>query len=391
MGIFVTLPMSRTREILYQLVSFDTTSRDPNRALIDHVHGILAEFGVESTVLPDETGEKANLVATIGPDTDGGIVISGHTDCVPVDGQDWSSDPFDMIEHDGRLYGRGTCDMKGFVALALAMAPEFGKRPLKRPIHIAHTHDEETTFAGARRLADGLAGHFPGANAVIVGEPTMMEIVDAHKGCVTLETEITGHEAHSCNVHHGANAVFAGGKIMAEIERLRAEMIALGDPSGRFDPPYTSVHVGTFNGGTARNIVPLKARIGWEIRPLPGQDTGPLIERIRDFAQKKVLPAMKEVSPDCEITTTIGLEAFGLKPEPGSIAETIAMRCAGRNATHAVSYGTEAGLFQGAGVSTIICGPGSIDQAHQPDEFVDLDQLAAAEALHRLADVACEG
>ena len=319
----------------------------------------------------------------------GGTVLSGHTDVVPVDGQDWASDPFVLDERDGRLYGRGSADMKGFIAVALAMVPRFLAAGLKRPVHLAFSCDEEVGCLGVRPLIRHMAAHLPKPAAVIIGEPTSMQVVNAHKAVHTYETGVTGIEAHSSNTHKGVNAIMVAGELLAEINRLAAEMKARGDPTGRFDPPFTSVHVGTISGGTAKNIIPRHCAINWEARFIPDTDTEEVPARIAARAAE-LLPAMHAVSRDTGIATRRTVEVPGLAPDEGSKAETLALALTRSNGTGAVSYGTEGGLFQQAGYATVVCGPGSIDQAHKPDEYVDVSQLAACEAfMQRLAKASC--
>jgi len=374
-----------TRELLAQLVGFDTTSRNSNLDLIAFIEDYLARHGIAATRIDHEPGAKTNLLATIGPEVEGGTVLSGHTDVVPVDGQDWASDPFLLDERDGRLYGRGSADMKGFVAVALAMVPQFLAAGLKRPIHLAFSCDEEVGCLGVRPLIRHMARALPRPAAVIIGEPTSMQVVNAHKAVHTYETEVTGLEAHSSNTHQGVNAVMVAGELLAEINHLAAEMRERGDQTGRFDPPFTSVHVGTIAGGTAKNIVPRRCAFNWEARFIPGADTEEVPARVAKRA-KELLPAMHAVSRDTGIATRRTVEVPGLRPADESPAETLALTLSRSNSTGAVSYGTEGGLFQQAGFPTVVCGPGSIDQAHKPDEYVEASQLAACEAfMQRLA------
>jgi acetylornithine deacetylase len=370
------------RALLEQLVAFDTTSRDSNLHLIRFVESLLAERGVRSTLIHDATGTKANLFATIGPEVDGGVVLSGHTDVVPVDGQDWSSDPFRAVERDGRLYGRGTSDMKGFIAVCLALLPEMQAAKLARPLHFAFSYDEEVGCLGV----DGIVRHIHGLatrpRAVIVGEPTMMRVVNAHKGCCAVDTVVTGLEAHSSATHMGVNSVTYAAELVGYLARLAEEMKteALDD---RFDPPYTTVHVGAIRGGTARNIIPKETSIAWEYRNLPEVDGRFILERFERFAREEVLPRMRAVHPGADIRSTVGAEIRPLMPEKESEAEALVRALTGDNQSYAVSYGTEAGAFQEAGIPTVVCGPGDIAQAHKPDEFVALAQLDACAAFLR--------
>jgi acetylornithine deacetylase len=367
-----------TEEILKTLVAFDTTSRESNIPLIAWVEDYLDQFGIPHLRVDYEGGRKTNLYATIGPDVAGGVVLSGHTDVVPVDGQAWSSDPFAMEDRDGLLYGRGTADMKGFIAAALAMVPQFKAAKLKTPIHFAFSCDEEVGCRGVRPLVQHMRDHLKKPSCVIVGEPTSMQVVNAHKSAVRFATDVTGHESHSALTHKGVNAIMVAGEIVHEISKLRDELIEIGDPTGRFDPPYSTIHIGMMSGGTAQNIVPLKCGFGWETRLLPGADRNFVPDRIA-LLQEKLEPAMKAVSAAAGIATVRHNEVPGLAVEKDSLAEALALHCSHTNGTHTVSYCTEAGLFQEIGIPAVVCGPGSIEQAHKPDEFIAVEQLRKCE------------
>ncbi|WP_436643251.1 acetylornithine deacetylase [Microbaculum sp. FT89] len=378
--------------MISRLVAFDTTSENSNLELITFVRDYLAGHGVESTLVPSEEGDKASLFATIGPKDAAGVALSGHTDCVPVTGQPWSTDPFAVVEKNGRLYGRGTCDMKGFVAIALAMVPAFLEKPLRTPIHLALSYDEETACTGVRPMIAELGERLPMPRACIVGEPTRMGVVDAHKTITDYVTVVTGHEAHSSLIDKGANAILAAGELLCELARMRDDMIAMGDPTGRFTPAYTTVHTGLISGGTAHNIVPLKCRFEWEVRSLPDFDPDTLKRRLQTFGEQHVLPKLRAIAPTTGIETTKTVDVIGLAPDPGSPAETLAMRLAGSNKTQTVSYATEAGLFQEHGVPSIVCGPGDIAQAHQPDEYIEISQVEDCVGfMQRLAEAARTG
>ena len=370
-------------EMIRRLVGFDTTSRNSNLELIHFVQDYLAEFGVESRLIHDESGQKANLYATIGPDDRPGITLSGHTDVVPVDGQEWSSDPFTVERRDDRLYGRGTADMKSFVAVALALVPEFVARPLKTPISFAFSYDEEIGCFGVHGIIRHLRGGGVLPRLAIVGEPSGMRVVNAHKGVRTFTTTVTGLEAHSSATDRGVNAIFYGARLIAFLDDLAAEFRERGDASGRFDLPCTTISVGIVNGGTALNIIPGQCRFVWESRLLPDQDGDEIIDRFEAFAAETVLPKMRRVFAHASIVTEQRVMVPGLRPEEGSDAETLVMALAETNRTHAVSYATEAGLFQEAEIPTVICGPGDIAQAHRPDEFIALEQVQACEAFMR--------
>jgi acetylornithine deacetylase len=378
-----------TEDFLGALVAFDTTSRESNLPLIDWVENYLASFGVASIRVDYEQGRKTNLYATIGPDVAGGIVLSGHTDVVPVDGQKWSSNPFAMVERDGLLYGRGTADMKGYIAACLALVPHFRSLKLKVPIHLALSCDEEVGCRGVRPLVEHLRDHVRKPAAVIVGEPTQMKVVNGHKSAVRFQTDVTGHESHSALTDRGVNAIMVAGELLHEITALRQELIAMGDPTGRFDPPYSTIHVGMISGGTAQNIVPRSCSFGWETRLLPGFDDE-FVPRRMDALARKLVPGMKQVSREAGISITRSNSVPGLAADDQSLAQQLALQCTHSNSTHTVSYCTEAGLFQQAGIPAVVCGPGSIEQAHKPDEFIAISELRKCEAfLKRLAAKLC--
>ena len=371
-------------EMIDRLISFDTTSRESNLPLMDFVRDYLAAHGVESALIHDATRKKANLYATIGPHDVPGIALSGHTDVVPVDGQPWHTDPFRLAGKDGRLYGRGTADMKSFCAIALAMVPEFVARRLRTPIHLAFSFDEEVGCLGAPLMIEKLGAELgPKPKLVIVGEPTEMAVVNAHKGMVCLRTRVRGLEAHSSATHRGVNAVQQAARLIGFLSELAEEMAAREVADGGFDPPCTTIQVGTIHGGTAQNIVPLDCAFTWEYRLLPGADPREIEERFERFAHEKVLPNMRAVDPGTGIETETVCSIPGLHPDKDSPAEPVVMGLARTNRTGAVAYATEAGQFQRAGIPAVVCGPGSIVQAHRPDEFVELSQVRACEAFMR--------
>lgn len=378
-----------SEQILAKLISFDTTSRNSNIPLIVWIEGYLDQFKVPHLRVDYEAGSKTNLFATIGPDIAGGIVLSGHTDVVPVDGQDWTSDPFTMVERDKHLFGRGTADMKGFIAVALALVPEFLKLKLRVPIHLAFSCDEEVGCKGVRPLVDYLKHSAKKPSAAIIGEPTLMQVVNGHKSAVRFSTEVTGHEGHSALTDQGVNAIMVAGEIIHEINKIREDLIEMGDPSGRFDPPYSTIHIGVISGGTANNIIPKTCSFNWETRLLPNFDDTYVPSRI-NAVTKKLEPAMKAVSPHAGIVVEQANSVPGLAAEKDSPAEQLALHCSHTNSTHTVSYCTEAGLFQQAGIPAVVCGPGSIEQAHKPDEFLAVSELRKCEVfLRRLAERCC--
>jgi len=377
-----------SEDILAALIAFDTTSRDSNIPLIAWIEDFLDSHKVPHLRVDYEAG-KTNLYATIGPDVEGGVVLSGHTDVVPVDGQAWSSDPFTLMERDGLLYGRGTADMKGFIAVCLAMVPQFKAMKLARPIHFAFSCDEEVGCRGVVPLVEHMRDHLKRPSAVIVGEPTSMQVVNAHKSAVRYGTEVTGHESHSALTDQGVNAIMVAAELVSELNRVREDLIAEGDPTGRFDPPYSTVHVGVIKGGTANNIVPRACSFSWETRLLPTADRQAVPRRIAELA-RKLEPAMQAVAPGTGIATEKMTDVPGLAPEQDSPAEILALHCAHANSTHTVSYCTEAGHFQSFGIPAVVCGPGSIEQAHKPDEFIAVEQLRKCETfMQRLAARCC--
>lgn len=370
-----------TEEILGHLVSFNTVSSGSNLKLIDWVEAYVTGLGFEVTRVPDPVMSKASLFLTVGPKDRGGICLSGHTDVVPTEGQAWSSDPFVMVERDNRLYGRGSCDMKGFLATCLAKLPHFRAAGLETPIHLILSYDEETTCEGVVHAIRRFGQDLPMPIATIVGEPTEMKVATAHKSAEGFITTITGREAHSSNPSRGASALLAGVMLANEIERMAEDMRQRGDASARFDPPYSTVHIGSFHSGTARNIVPNTARLHWEFRGLPDLDPAEVPTRFAAHVETVALPYLRRFAPDARIETVREFAIPGTKPEPGSLAERLAMRLTRSNETITVSYGTEGGRFQAAGIPTVICGPGSIEQAHKPDEWIAVSELRKCEAF----------
>jgi acetylornithine deacetylase len=378
------------REMIDRLIAFDTTSRDSNLALIDFVADYLKGHGLNPRLIPNAERTKANLLVTLGPDEPGGVILSGHTDVVPVDDQEWTTDPFAVVEKDGRLYGRGTSDMKSFSAIALALVPQFLKRGLKTPIHIALSYDEEIGCLGVRPMIAEIAKSVPRPKLAIIGEPTDMKVVNAHKGIRSFRTTITGREAHSSATDKGVNAVMVAAELIMHIASLAEDMRKRGDPSGRFDPPYTTTQSSVIQGGTALNILAHHCTFQWEYRFLPGSDENEIFERFEAHAQKQVLPRLKAVAAEADIVTTPRSRVPPLVPEENSPADALAKQLTGRNATEAVSYGTEAGLFQEAGIPSVVCGPGNIKEAHKPNEFIELSQVEACVAfMRRLMDHVC--
>ncbi len=362
-------------EVLDRLIAFDTESSKSNLELVAFVEGLLQAHDVPFVVVPNATGDKAAIFVTIGPMIDGGVVLSGHTDVVPVTGQSWTGDPFKLRREGSRLYGRGTTDMKGFDAVCLAMIDEFKRAPLKKPIHILLSYDEETTCAGPLDTIARFGLDLPRPASVIVGEPTLMEVADAHKSIATFYTTVRGLEAHSSKPNLGANAIEGAAALVADLYRFADEMAA-GEGDDRFDPPTSTLSVGTINGGTARNILAKECSFHWEFRGLPGLPQDVALRRLEQHAREIVLPRLRRFAPDASVETIVEVEVPGLCAQNGSAAETLALKLTRSNRTIAVPYATEAGRFQSAGVPTIVCGPGSINQAHQPDEFIESAELS---------------
>jgi acetylornithine deacetylase len=380
-------PRLTPAEMTARLVSFDTISDRSNLAVVDFIADYLSAHGVGSIRLPNADGSKEAIFATIGPADRGGICLNGHLDVVPVTGQAWSSPPFEARLADDRLYGRGTCDMKGFVATALALVPAFTAKKLKTPIHLLFSYDEEITCLGSLDAIRRFGQALPRPIACIVGEPTLMRVVDAQKSLASYTTTVIGRPAHSSMPALGANALHGAAQVIAEIDRIADELRERGDPSGRFDPAYSTAQAGLIEAGEAVNIVPSRATVIWEVRGVPALPLDEVPARIRRFGQDVVEPKLRRTAPEASVTTELGIMVPDLAPDPGSPAESLALRLAGQNRTYAVSYGTEAGHFQKLGVPTVICGPGSIEQAHRADEFIALSELeACAGFLKRLAD-----
>ena len=373
--------LERTIPLLGDLVAFPTVSSDSNLALIGYVASYLQNLGADVRVYADDSGAKANLFATLGPMIDGGIVLSGHSDVVPVEDQDWSSNPFALEEREGRLYGRGTCDMKGFIAASLATAPDFAQADLKRPIHFAFTHDEEVGCLGAQSLMQEL-GRLPFRPSVaIIGEPTEMRLIEGHKGCYEYSVAFTGLEGHGSLPDLGVNAVEYAVRYVARLMELRETLRERAPKDSRFEPPWTTLQVGRLSGGVAHNIIPGHCALDWELRPVRKADGDFVKAEIAAFVDEALRPEMKAVSPDADIVTHVLGEVDGLEPLPDSEAVRLVAELTGANQADVVAFGTEAGLFQGSGISAVVCGPGSIEQAHKPDEYVTCSQLELALAM----------
>ena len=379
--------LNHTQALLDELIAFPTISQDSNLDIIAHLAGRLEAAGARVDLFHDETGAKANLFATIGPDTDGGIVLSGHTDVVPVAEQAWTSDPFVMREEDGRLYGRGSCDMKGFIAAAVAMAPQFAQAVTDRPLHFAFTYDEETGCFGARALVESLKARGIRPGVAIIGEPTSMRIIEGHKGCYEYSTHFHGLAGHGSSPDRGVNAVEYAARYINRLLELKDALRARAPADSRFEPPWTTINTGSLNGGVAHNVIASEAHLNWEMRPVVVDDADFVKDDLHSYVSDVLLPAMRAVHPEADvITETIG-EVQGLVPTSSNEAKDIVMELTGANGAGTVPFGTEAGIFQDYGMSAVVCGPGSIDQAHKADEFVSLEQLnECLNMLNKLAE-----
>lgn len=382
----VSAPRPATAEMLARLVAFDTTSRNSNLPLIEDVAAYLDAHGVPYRLSRDPTGTKANLHAVLGPQALGGVAFSAHVDTVPVDGQAWTGDPFTLRRADGRLIGRGAADMKGFAASMLAAVPDLLAAGLARPVHLLLSYDEEVSCDGARRLVEDLgeSGLMPAL--CVVGEPTGMQPVLAHKGRIAAEALFRGKAWHSSEPARGANAIYAAAEAVAWIATEARRREREGPSEEGFDPPHTTWHVGTFEGGTILNIVPEHARFVFEIRNLPGDDAHADLARFEAHVRREIEPRLHAVDPACgaEVRALNVLPSFSLNPQH-PLADVV-RQVTGANAAGKVSYGTEAGIFQEAGIPTIVCGPGHIQQAHKADEWIAEDQLARCDLfLRRLA------
>jgi acetylornithine deacetylase len=374
-------------QVLERLVAFESISARPNLDLVGYVRDYLATRGVTAHLSYDDARARANLHATIGPAVDGGVVLNGHTDVVPVEGQVWTSDPFTLTERAGRLHGRGAVDMKGFLACMLASVPAWQARPLKRPIHVSMCYDEEIGGFGAPVLVEDMGRTAPHPSVAIVGEPTGMRIVSGHKGGFEMRTVITGFEAHASDPRKGANAIVFAARFIAMLDDLGRELAAAPRAGSPFDPAWSTISVGTIHGGAARNIIAGSCAFDWELRPVPGDDGTALIARVDDYARTVLLPEMRAASPSADIRTVTEARVPPLNHEDAREAVALLCELTGQNGADVVSFGTDAGHFCDAGISTVVFGPGSIEQAHKPDEYIERSQIDACMSfLDRLGD-----
>ncbi|SDV51556.1 acetylornithine deacetylase [Chitinasiproducens palmae] len=376
-----------TRALLARLIGFATVSRDPNLALIEFIREHLAGYGVTGELFYNAERTKANLFATIGPADRGGVVLSGHTDVVPVDGQAWTVAPFELTERDGRLYGRGTADMKGFIASVLAAVPRFVRASLHTPVHLAFSYDEEVGCLGVRPMLAELEKRPHKPRWCLIGEPTELKPVLGHKGKLAMRCQVKGAACHSAYAPYGVNAIQYAARLVGRLEEIGEELARPERHDARFDPPFSTVQTGMIKGGRALNIVPAECEFDFEVRALPGYDPQRVADALQDYAQTELLPRMRAVQGDTDVRLQ-ALSAYpALATAPDSEAARLLIALTGRDDFGTVAFGTEGGLFDRSGIPTVVCGPGSMDQGHKPDEFVSVEQLTRCDAmLAALAD-----
>ena len=378
--------------ILDRLVAFDTVSRNSNLDLVAYVSDYLTGHGIAHEVLPGPDPAKANILATIGPVDRPGIVLSGHTDVVPVDGQTWTYDPFRLTRVGDRLYGRGTTDMKGYVACILALAPLLKQADLRMPVHLALSYDEEVGCLGVHGIVDRLRELGLHPAAALIGEPSQMGVVNGHKGSCGMLTRVEGASCHSSRPELGVNAVFHAMDIICDLRARGRALAAAPDSLGVFDPPYSTISVGVIRGGTARNAVPGDCRFEWDIRATRPGMAETVQREVQAHIEAAVLPEMRARRAECRVVTEMAYDVPPLVPQPGCAAEALAKTLSGANFTGTVPYGSEAGVFQRAGIPSVICGPGDIAQAHTPDEWIEVAQIEAClRFLERLLEHASAG
>lgn len=380
--------LTSAAEHLKRLITFNTVSHRSNAELIAYAAAVFRAYGIEPVILPDPTGEKLGFCATVGPAAPGGVVLSGHCDVVPVEGQEWTDDPFGEVERDGRIYGRGSADMKGFIACCLAMVPEMARAELKRPLHVVISYDEETTCRGIIPTIDHMNATLPPISAVIVGEPTSMRIVTGHKGAYGYKVHVRGKPAHSSLAHQGVSANMVAARLVVWLDERQREAKAAAAAPG-FEPPYTTTHVGTIHGGSACNILAADCAFEWDLRTVPGDDFRDVLAAFTAEADRLVAEAAAD-GHEISVEIVEDYAVPGLAPEVDGAAEALCRRLSGQNDVDVVSYSSEAGMYQERGLSTVLMGPGSIEQAHIADEFIELRQLEECTAfLGRLIDAQC--
>ena len=378
-------------KILGELVSFKTLSGQSNLEMIGYVEGYLRDKGISAHLSYDETGKRANIHALIGPLVDGGVVLNGHTDVVPVEGQLWTSNPFVLREDQGRLFGRGAVDMKGFLACMLASIPAWKAKPLKVPIQISMCYDEENGGFGAPVLVANMEQTAPRPAVAIVGEPTRMKIFAGHKGGFEMRTTVSGFEAHASDPRKGVSAISYAVKFISYLDKIAADLAQNASADSAFDPSYTTINTGTIHGGAARNIIAGTCVFDWELRPIPSDNGDALIDQIRAFAESELLPAMQKTSPNAKIETEMLARVPALDQAAAQAASTLLREITGLNSTSVVAFATDAGHFCNAGISTAVFGPGSIEQAHKPDEFIEISEIEAClDFLDQLGDRLCQ-
>ena len=379
----ITMPdLKNTIEILEKLIAFPTISSESNIDLITYVAKFLKSNGAKVSVFPNDLKTKQNLFATIGPDIDGGIIFSGHTDVVPANSAEWGTEPFKLHHKNNRLYGRGACDMKGFIATVLASVPSFSKLNLRKPIHIALTYDEEVGCQGAKKLVEHLKQNGPKPEIAIIGEPTNLKIIDGHKGCYEYTTTFEGTEGHGSDINLEINAIHYATKFINKLMNLAKLLETKSiEKQSRYSPPWTSLQVGKINGGLARNIIAKRCSVEWEMRPVCQEDAQFVKKEIDDFIKNSLLPEMQKISDKAKIETeTIG-EVSSLEITKNNKACELLSKLLDTKTSQVVSFGTEAGLFQSLGISVVVCGPGSIKQAHKPNEYIEINELSKYQDL----------
>jgi len=366
---------SDTVDLLDRLIAYPTVSADSNLEMIEYLADRLGAAGAHVHLQHDASGKKANLFGTLGPSESGGVLLSGHSDVVPVTDQPWSTDPFRMHGDDGKYFGRGSCDMKGFIAAVVAMAPDFARVATKRPIHFAFTYDEEVGCVGAGHLARFIEDSGVIPSIAIIGEPTEMRIIEGHKGCCEYTTRFTGLAGHGSSPDQGVNAVEYAVRYVNRLLQLKDDLRLKAPNDSRFEPPWTTVNVGALHGGQVPNVIASAAQVEWEMRPVQSSDADYVRDNLANYCEQTLLPAMKAVFPEASIETEVIGEVVGLLPVNDNEARRVLSELTGANQAGLVPFGTEAGIFQGLGMDVVVCGPGSIDQAHKADEFVSADQL----------------
>jgi len=377
---------SDTVDLLDRLIAYPTVSADSNLEMIEYLADRLGAAGASVQLQHDASGKKANLFGTLGPSESGGVLLSGHSDVVPVTDQPWSTDPFRMHGDDGKYFGRGSCDMKGFIAAVVAMAPDFARVATKRPIHFAFTYDEEVGCVGAGHLARFIEDSGVIPSIAIIGEPTEMRIIEGHKGCCEYTTRFTGLAGHGSSPDQGVNAVEYAVRYVNRLLQLKDDLRLKAPNDSRFEPPWTTVNVGALHGGQVPNVIASAAQVEWEMRPVQSSDADYVRDNLANYCEQTLLPAMKAVFPEASIETEVIGEVVGLLPVNDNEARRVLSELTGANQAGLVPFGTEAGMFQGLGMDVVVCGPGSIDQAHKADEFVSAEQLGQClTMLERLA------